>query len=103
MFFGLSGPGCLFNNNGDATHRVWMSIAPVQCGGNAWQMEEKSLEDYLKDRGAEIFDQRSRTFAEAVCLACSCPTGERIDVLINEDHVDILLAEGFHHSEDWPY
>lgn len=103
--FGLNGPGCLFDSDGidGSSDRVWMSIAPIQCGGNAWQMEHKSLRDYLADRGTEVLDLKSHTFADAVCLACSCPTGERIDVLIDEEDVDILLAEGFYRWEDWPY
>ena len=102
---GLYGPGCLFESNGldGSFDRAWMSIAPIQCGGNAWQKEDKSIEDYLADRGAQVLDLRSHTFADVVCHACSCPTGERVDVLVDEEDVDILLAEGFHRFEDWPH
>ena len=98
----MNGPGCLFNTD-KSDERVWMSIAPIQCGGNAWETEDQSIRDYLADRGAEVFDLKTSSWAGAVCAACSCPTGERVDVLVDSDDVDILLAEGFQRFEDWPY
>ena len=80
-----------------------MSIAPVQCGGNAWEVAGQSLEDYLADLGVDVLDKKSSTWAEAVCLACSCPSGERIDVLVDTDDVAILLDEGFVPEDDWPF
>ena len=101
--FGAYFPGCLFDGDDTSDQEVWMSIAPIQCGGNAWEIEEQTIEDYLEDRGADVLNIETSTFTEAVCLACSCPNGQRIDILINEDDVSILLVEGFIRSEDWSY
>ncbi len=101
--FGAYLPGCLFDGDDASDRQIWMSIAPIQCGGNAWEIEDKTIEAYLADLGADVIDLKTSTFAEAVCLACSCPNGQRVDILIDKDDVSILLTEGFVRSNDWPY
>ena len=104
LLFGVLGSGYLVGcDSEEASSEQWMSIAPVQCGGNAWEVEEKTLEAYLEDQGVEVLDKRTTVFADAVCLACSCPTGERIDVLVSVNDVPTLLAEGFFREDDWPF
>lgn len=46
---------------------------------------------------------KTSNFAGAVCLACCCISGQRVDDLVDHDDVRILLAEGSLRSEDWPY
>jgi hypothetical protein len=95
--------GCLFNADIAADEEVWMSIAPIQCGGNAWEIEEKTVEKYLEDRGVDVIETETTTFADDVCLACSCVNGQRLDILVSEDDVSIMLVENFILSIDWPY
>ncbi len=100
--FGAYFPGCPFDGGDTSDRLVWMSTAPIQCGGNAWEVADQSIEVYLADRGADVTDLKTSTFAEIVCEACSCPTGQRVDVLIDENDVPILRTEGFVRAEDWP-
>ena len=95
-------PGCLFDSDDDETG-VWMSIAPIQCGGNAWEQANQTIDVYLDDRGVEVLDTETSIFAEVVCEACSCISGQRVDVLVSESDVETMLAEGFVRDEDWPY
>ena len=96
-------PGCLFDSDDAPDDQIWMSIAPIQCGGNAWEVKGQTIEAYLENRGAHVIEIETSTFSEAVCLACSCVNGQRVDILVNEDDVSVLLKEGFVRSNDWPY
>jgi len=96
-------PGCLFDGDDASDDLVWMSIAPIQCGGNAWEIEDQTIEAFLAGRGAEVIDLKTSTFAEVVCESCGCITGQRVDILVDDDDVSVLLTEGFVRSNDWPY
>ncbi len=95
--------GCLLDGDDASDHQIWMSTAPIQCGNNAWEQVGQSVENYLDDRGVDVIDLETSTFAEVVCESCACITGQRIDILIHQDDVSILLGEGFVRSSDWPY
>jgi hypothetical protein len=101
--FGFQFPGCLFDTENESDVHIWASVAPIQCGGNAWEQQGKSIEDYLSDRDVEVIELKTTTFADAVCLACSCINGQRVDILISEEDLPKVLSEGFVRAEDWPY
>ena len=103
LLAGFLFPGCPFSSDDNSEAAVWMSIAPIQCGNNAWDRAGKTLERYLADRGVDVLDRHTSIFADAVCEACSCITGQRVDILVGERDVEIMLAEGFVRDEDWPY
>jgi hypothetical protein len=103
LVIGFLFPGCLFDSDDSSNLAVWMSIAPIQCRGNAWEQQDKTLEAYLADLGVEVLDKETSQWAEGVCEACSCPTGQRIDVLVREDDQETLLTAGFVREENWPY
>jgi len=85
-------------------NRVWVSIDPIQCGGNPWQ-QDRSGEDhmgelsvikkYYEDRGIVICEMRRSWPYEATCLACSCPRGDRVYLYIDERGVEQMREWGF--------
>lgn len=99
---GSSAPGCLFDG-GDAvdTARAWVSIAPIQCNGNAWEVADQTVEQWLDENGVDAHETKSSQFADAVCLACSCPTGTRLDILVDESDVETALSLGFVRSDEF--
>ncbi|MCP3978622.1 MAG: hypothetical protein GY716_04715 [bacterium] len=82
---------------------VRLSRAPVQCGGNPWQRENKTIEEYFRDLGVTLLELRLVQHEARVCMACSCPNGERLDVLVFEESVALMLELGFVRHDDWPY
>ena len=81
----LSAIACDDGSDGDPLSGdglTWMYVLPVQCAGNAWEQAGLSVEEYYEGLGITIHDIRSERFADNVCLACSCPTGERIEVRV---------------------
>jgi len=92
--------------------QTWLYIEPTQCLSNTWDQEWlqthdyneypqneaaqlKIVTDYYRDHGVVIHDIYTRKVYEAVCAACSCPTGDRIYSLVQEQDVDFMLAEGW--------
>lgn len=91
---------------------IWVYIDPIQCLGNPWERawlgnhdydeyprdEEQRLKifsDFFEAQGVTIYELYTTIWAEVVCGACSCPTGERIHCLIDEDYLSIMLKWGF--------
>lgn len=95
--------------------KIWMSIDPVQCLGNDWELdwlsknnnnfdlwaqmtEEEQLQvfkEYFENRGVVIHDMDVTQPYEEVCLECDCPRGDRIHVLVDDAHLNQLLSWGF--------
>ena len=92
--------------------QIWVYIEPIQCLGNPWDQDWlkthdydeypknkseqlKIVTDYYRTQGVAIHDIYSQSVYDAVCAACSCPTGERVYCLVDERNVDFMLAEGW--------
>ncbi|MBC8323528.1 MAG: hypothetical protein H8E70_08175 [Candidatus Marinimicrobia bacterium] len=87
-------------------------IDPIQCLGNSWdaawlethdydeypRTESEQLKiftDYYEAQGIKMVDVYSALVFDAVCDACSCPTGYRIFCMVKAGDVDFLLDSGF--------
>ena len=86
------------------------STSPIQCGGNPWEIwwrdtrggeeadEATILAAYLAtELGVEVVFSWSRLVARAVCMACSCPRGDRLTVVVkgDDDAAAKLATVGF--------
>jgi hypothetical protein len=87
-----------------STAARWLSISPVQCGGNPWEQvsalggEREKLVAWAASLGVSVdyvaFVHPS--VAAGVCLACSCPRGDRVVVSVNDPQdEEVLRANGF--------
>jgi hypothetical protein len=75
--------------------RVWVSIDPVQCDGNAWDPSGLSPEKYYESLGVEVTASVTILVFDAVCTACSCPNGFREFLEIDAGSLEFMLSEGF--------
>lgn len=99
-----------------AEGKTWLDYVPVQCMGNPWEQdwlesnggdsasypkerEMKIIKSYFEKNGVQVFDMRraQRAF-DQVCLACSCPRGDLISLLVSDSQVEKMLALGFKKS-----
>lgn len=84
-------------NSGD---KLWASLNETQCS-NAWDNidaadTETRVNSYLENNGIEIFDIKIETYSYGpFCEACSCPSGRRIKVLIQESDLEAIQKLGF--------
>ncbi len=88
-----------------AEANVWVSIDPVQCQGNPWDSEvvpegsegdEKiEITQFYMKQGIEVLAVESEQIHEIVCMACSCPRGDRIYLHVSETDAEQLIAQGF--------
>lgn len=93
---------------------IWVYIDPIQCLSNAWEQawllthdndydayprdEEGRLHifyEFFETQGVTIHEVKVTIWAEEVCGACSCPTGERIHCLIDEGDLPVMREWGF--------
>jgi len=93
---------------------ICVYIDPIQCLGNPWERawltehdddydayprdEENRMRifrEFFKTTGVTIHEVNMTIWAEEVCTACSCPTGERIHCLIDEDDLLVMKCWGF--------
>jgi hypothetical protein len=92
--------------------RELVFIDPVQCLGNPWdaawlethdydeypRTESGRLEiftDYYETQSIKMYDVYSALIYDAVCAACSCPTGYRNYCMVEAGDVVFLLESGF--------
>lgn len=103
----------LLSNDPIRGETVWLSIDPIQCLGNPWEQDWllthdhddypqtqsgaiAIFRDYYTGQGLVIHDVRvESTGAIAVCDGCSCSTGERYLVLVDEADEGAFLDLGF--------
>lgn len=92
------------DNAGSSSSYAWVSIVPVQCGGNSWQSdspipEEVSelevVKEFYQKQGITVFDIVSKRTHEIVCLACSCPRGDTLYLSVLKNDVPQMLKQGF--------
>jgi len=108
-------PLFLLLNFCDEDGRIWMSIDPVQCLGNEWEQdwlehtgnnyevwtdlsEAEQLEIFkvfYEGQGVIIHELDVTYPYEDVCLACSCPRGDRIHILVDAGNLEQMLDWGF--------
>lgn len=101
---------------GDATE---VAYDPIQCQGNPWEEDwllahpnDPNAQEYVKahdlslfkayyerEADVEIFEVKKETVHQAVCLACSCPRGDRLTVTVAAEDVAKLLEMGFKNGE----
>lgn len=98
----------------DSKEKIWIYINPIQCLSNSWERawltehdddydayprDEESrmriFREFFKAKGVTIHEVKVTIWAEEVCGACSCPTGERIHCLIDEDDLLVMKDWGF--------
>ena len=88
---------------------------PIQCQGNPWEQDwllahpnDPDAQEYVKahelslfkayyekEAGVAILEVKKETVYPAVCLACSCPRGDRLTVTVVAEDVAKLLELGF--------
>lgn len=91
----LSASACNSTDEFVVSAGVWVSIDPVQCDGNAWDSVGMTVEAYYESLGVEVMASVTVQFADEVCLACSCPTGDRVFLEIDPGSLGFMLREGF--------
>ena len=114
--------GCLLVSPGKGDG-VWLAYTPVQCMGNPWEqdwlaMHEDDWEGYPGQRsgdglspgekevivqyyfrqGITVRSIASTEWDGAVCLACSCPAGYTLYVLVPEAQAEAMMKLGFQAS-----
>lgn len=68
---------------------VAISLDPRRCASSRLPTDTPALTAHLANMGITLYGVRRYTFATNTCTACSCPTGERIVMLVNaKDAVD---------------
>ena len=115
--------GCLIAGVDDADefiepNQLWMSIAPIQCMGNPWEVdwlashdndyesypgdsstpeleEADVIGDYYMRQGVQIERFDTEQWDGAVCLACSCPAGYTLLALVDDTDRQPMLELGF--------
>lgn len=116
-------PSCIDGGGGllAPEPRTWVATEPIQCLGNPW--EQDWLRDHGNDYGAYPRDADSQKAIiveyyalfgvdvarvlsvpkfEVVCLACSCPRGDTLFLLVDRDDEDVMLALGFRKESPGP-
>lgn len=97
--------------------KTWVEIDPIQCGHNPWEsnwpesnndsyssyprevQEIEKIKNYYQKQGIFIFDVRLKLTHEIVCLACCCPRGDTLYVLVSDSDVNKMLQFGYEISE----
>jgi hypothetical protein len=91
---------------------TWVEIEPVQCLENTWEQdwlrshkndyssyptdnEFEIIKDFYNKQGVTIIDVQSEKKYEVVCLACSCPRGDVLSLLVFDSDVESMLDLGF--------
>jgi hypothetical protein len=100
-----------------ANETSWVEIEPIQCLGNPWEHdwlnshkndsssypkenEFEIIKDFYAKKGITVINVKSERKYEVVCLACSCPRGDVLSILIYDSDVDKMLALDFKLSGD---
>ena len=103
-------PGSSFLPNAEG--KTWVEIDPIQCGGNPWEIwqseqgvaydmsESDIIKLYYREKeNIEISEVKSKQTHEAVCLACNCPTGDTLYLLVDDLSVQKMLTLGYSLSD----
>lgn len=117
----LSVTSCISEDvNVPAPGRVWVATEPIQCLGNPWEhdwleshsgdhsgypkdpstpgLEPKEIaiiQSYYGRQGIEVFATETARKFDVVCLACSCPEGHTLYLLVREQEVEQMIEFGY--------
>ncbi|PIR89626.1 MAG: hypothetical protein COU07_01915 [Candidatus Harrisonbacteria bacterium CG10_big_fil_rev_8_21_14_0_10_40_38] len=102
VYFNYSSPSVFLPK---VPEKTWVQIDPRQCNMNPWQEvvidepapadDDSLIRSYYASQNVEVFDIKRKVTQEVVCLACSCPTGETVYLLVSNGDVNSMLAFGF--------
>jgi hypothetical protein len=82
---------------------VTVSYAQTSCadpwyapGTNSDAGFQQALENYVRQQGIKLYQVHlTASGQQAMCLACSCTTGRRVEAVAEAKDVDALLKMGF--------
>jgi hypothetical protein len=112
------GTACLWVREGACIEDyAWLTYAPAQCLSNPWDVapgdgdgetpgypieELQRIDDYFESQGIDLqgVGLVQRVEPAFVCLACSCPRGDRLVVKARPRDVSTLVALGFGQLEN---
>ncbi len=86
---------------GGAAEGWTLSYAPRQCEPDAWQTAPgkdvaERVAAWIEGLGGEVIEARVEDWPVMVCMACGCPSGYSIIVVVRGDAaIEQLLAYGF--------
>jgi len=82
------------------SRKTWAYFNETGCH-NPWGIVEKdqvepAVVSFLDEKGIPVFDIRTEIYSEGpFCMACTCPTGRRVHVLIRESDSKEIQRLGF--------
>lgn len=115
-------PEAMAEGAGDASS-VWLEIDPIQCMGNPWeagwleensgvrdeyptddQEQDKLIRAYYEGEGVKVRDLKRTYFTETIgevtlCLACSCPAGYTLKLLVPGVEIKRMQGLGFKETQ----
>jgi hypothetical protein len=97
---------------------VWVATEPVQCLGNAWEQDwlarhgndygayPRDLDSqktimvrYYAKFGVSVKEIESIVKFPVTCLACACPRGDTLYLLVPEDDANTMIFLGYRREE----
>jgi hypothetical protein len=100
--------------------RVWVATEPIQCLGNPWERdwleshdwdysgypkdpstpglepeEIEIIQDYYARHGVEVSEAETAPKFHVVCLACCCPEGHTLYLLVRDEDVEQMIEFGY--------
>ena len=100
-----------FNNKLNDLSTTWVNIYPVQCNLNPWQQanpfssferfqnvktdEKSQIKQYLQTKSINPITINIKKKYDIVCMSCSCPRGDEVDVLIYKKDLNKITGLGF--------
>ena len=103
-----------------ALETTWVAMEPVQCLGNPWEQdwlenhdgdydsypkdparpglepeEFEVIQDYYNGGGVGVFEGRTASKYDSVCLACSCPEGHTLFLQVRDQDVEAMVGWGY--------
>jgi hypothetical protein len=100
---------------------TWVATEPTQCLTNPWEQDwlarhgnnydayprdEESQQaiivEYYARLGIDVGAVLSLPKYEIVCMACSCPRGDTLYLLVSEDHAGWMVGMGYRKEDPRP-
>jgi hypothetical protein len=81
--------------------KTWTYRIETGCGTNPWSYTnsdntETVVIDFLEGKNIKVYDFKIEIYSEGpFCLACTCPTGRKIWVLISDSDLKTINEFGF--------
>ena len=95
--------------------KAWVTLNPIQCNGNLWEVfwtslklyrddqamaddlrnnEEIIIKAYFKSLGITVYEFKKTLVSEMVCMACSCSNGYKIEILVDKQFAKSIDSKG---------